>query len=163
MVDTLIPTIQETITAFVKSGIANALSLGQLCMDKGYSFRWDPGTLPIFLDPNGDNIPVTVRRYVPYLDNLGCGLAGAEGDRCVSDAHGVADAGDAPVGWWSNPGKRTEECDDKDDTSTQDPRVELEYVTDDSDDERACLSGRTDVISMEMVLSLLDMENEPNG
>jgi hypothetical protein len=43
------------------------LSIGQRCLDHGYSFRWPAGKLPHFFTPSGVKVKFIVEDYIPYL------------------------------------------------------------------------------------------------
>ena len=45
----------------------NVLSLGKLCMEKGFGFEWKPGEPPKLLLPNGTVRVLMVDQYVPVL------------------------------------------------------------------------------------------------
>jgi hypothetical protein len=45
----------------------NVLSLGKLCMEKGFGFRWTSGQLPKLLLPDGTAKILTINQYVPVL------------------------------------------------------------------------------------------------
>eukprot|EP00971_Amphidinium_carterae_P136749 2709520-Amphidinium_carterae.1 len=38
-------------------------------MTEGYSFHWESGMDPYFIDKKGRKIKMTVDRYIPYLDD----------------------------------------------------------------------------------------------
>ena len=48
----------------------NALSVGRLVCNHGFSFVWKPGKKPCLVKPKGGKIWMTVRKYVPYLEHL---------------------------------------------------------------------------------------------
>ena len=142
VVDTIIPSIQETMTVLVKPGNPNALSLGQLVMDRGYRFKWDPYEYPQFYGPDGSLIPVETRAYVPYLDNMGgCMMSAAQAQDSSGDpvtaAQSYASGSSDPVPVARDPNMPIVRMKDDDSVTTADDdvRIELEYVSDTGDDE----------------------------
>ena len=64
-----IPSIGETIDAYVVEDTPPVLSLGRMCMKMGYSFRWDKGVNPILITPSGKEIELSLSHHCPYLEN----------------------------------------------------------------------------------------------
>eukprot|EP00959_Pyramimonas_sp_CCMP1952_P237572 4964731-Pyramimonas_sp.AAC.1 len=60
--------------AVVMPETPSALSVGELCIDHGYSFYWKSGKEPYLLLPNGMRVDLTVDDKTPYL-NIGGGEA----------------------------------------------------------------------------------------
>eukprot|EP00959_Pyramimonas_sp_CCMP1952_P465366 9488169-Pyramimonas_sp.AAC.1 len=44
-----------------------AISVGERCMDRGFSFFWPAGQKPYLLLPNGQRVDLTVEGKIPYL------------------------------------------------------------------------------------------------
>ena len=74
---TIVPTLQESITCFVRAGTANVLSLGELCVDMGCSFIWQPHVAPRFWDPSGNEVPMVLHNNVPMMNNVPAHVAAA--------------------------------------------------------------------------------------
>eukprot|EP00971_Amphidinium_carterae_P092319 1827943-Amphidinium_carterae.1 len=62
-------TLRSTITPLLLDSTPDVLSVGRRCMTEGYSFHWDSGAYPYFIDKKGRRISMTVDRYIPYLDD----------------------------------------------------------------------------------------------
>ena len=70
--------ISKEITLEMKSGLhINALvmenspcvlSLGQRCMTEGYRFVWEPFQNPVLTAPDGQDIPMDVHSFVPFIE-----------------------------------------------------------------------------------------------
>ncbi len=74
-VDTHIAALQEDFTVFTKKDTASVLSLGEMCLEKGYTFHWDPYQHPQLWDRNLQEVPLRISNRVPVLDNFGFRLA----------------------------------------------------------------------------------------
>ena len=79
------------VSALLGESTGNLASLGRLCQIHGCTFRWDGKQGPRFWDPEGTEIRITTRHYVPYLvphlgpDSLVCGAATEDGDEFPAD------------------------------------------------------------------------------
>eukprot|EP00971_Amphidinium_carterae_P315691 6275121-Amphidinium_carterae.1 len=62
-------TLRSTITPLLLDSTPDALSVGRRCMTEGYSFHWESGMDPYFIDKKGRKISMTVDRYIPYLND----------------------------------------------------------------------------------------------
>ena len=61
--------MQETITARVRPGCANVLSLGLMCRDHGCTFTWEGwADCPKFFDSRGTEINIWVDHSVAFFD-----------------------------------------------------------------------------------------------
>lgn len=58
---------EDNIQALVMDRSPNVLSLGRLCMENGYDFEWRKGLKPVLTRPDGTDIVLEVRHYVPIL------------------------------------------------------------------------------------------------
>eukprot|EP00971_Amphidinium_carterae_P208356 4134138-Amphidinium_carterae.1 len=62
-------TLRSTITPLLLDSTPDVLSVGRRCMTGGYSFHWESGMNPYFIDKKGRKISMTVDRYIPYLND----------------------------------------------------------------------------------------------
>ena len=53
--------------ALVMDDSPYVLSLGKLVQDMKFSFEWKRGRPPVLISPNGRNIPIEVRDYIPMV------------------------------------------------------------------------------------------------
>ncbi len=67
-----IPQLNTSQDVVVLEGCPNILSLGKMCMGKGYSFEWLPFTNPVLRLPGGRTHKLEVEDFVPVL---ACGSA----------------------------------------------------------------------------------------
>eukprot|EP00959_Pyramimonas_sp_CCMP1952_P348939 7311067-Pyramimonas_sp.AAC.1 len=64
------------------------ISVGERCMDRGFSFFWPAGRMPYLLLPNGQRVDLIVECKIPYLTLSGkealgqwmCAVAAGEGE-----------------------------------------------------------------------------------
>eukprot|EP00971_Amphidinium_carterae_P223359 4431878-Amphidinium_carterae.1 len=61
-------TLRSTITPLLLDSTLDVLSVGRRCMTEGYSFHWESGKNPYFIDKKR-RISMTVDRYIPYLND----------------------------------------------------------------------------------------------
>ena len=65
-----VPMLEHSVDAIVlENSVCDVLSLGELCVDKGYSLTWNKGKLPTLTGRDGRRIPLEVHSYVPMLKN----------------------------------------------------------------------------------------------
>ena len=62
-----IPGIGSVDEVLVMPNCPSVLSLGKLCLDKGYSFEWKAGEAPTLTNQAGRTITLKIDRYVPVL------------------------------------------------------------------------------------------------
>ena len=60
--------LDETITPYVLPATPTVLSTGKLCMEHGFSFYWDAGKAPVLATPNGQVLPLSVVKNIPFLN-----------------------------------------------------------------------------------------------
>eukprot|EP00971_Amphidinium_carterae_P050212 989242-Amphidinium_carterae.3 len=63
-------TLRSTITPLLLESTPDVLSVGRRCMTEGYSFHWEKGENPYFIDKKGRRIDLSVERYIPYLNDV---------------------------------------------------------------------------------------------
>eukprot|EP00971_Amphidinium_carterae_P140703 2788424-Amphidinium_carterae.1 len=60
----------NTLTPLLLESTPDVLSVGRRCMTEGYSFHWEKGENPYFIDKKGRRIDLSVERYIPYLNDV---------------------------------------------------------------------------------------------
>eukprot|EP00971_Amphidinium_carterae_P018904 372296-Amphidinium_carterae.1 len=63
-------TLRSTITPLLLESTPDVLSIGRRCVTEGYSFHWEKGENPYFVDKKGRRIDLSVERYIPYLNDI---------------------------------------------------------------------------------------------
>ena len=56
-----------SLEALVMPDTPAVISVGERCMDRGFSFFWPAGRRPYLLLPNGHRVDLTVEGKIPYL------------------------------------------------------------------------------------------------
>ena len=70
ILETRVPLLGRSFQAYVLPNTANALALGRLCTEFGYSFWWGAFRKePKLWDKSGRDVPIYVRNFVPYVSN----------------------------------------------------------------------------------------------
>ena len=70
VIETRVPLLGQSLQAYVLPNTANALALGRLCAEYGYSFWWCSFRKePRLWDKHGREIEIYARNYVPYVSN----------------------------------------------------------------------------------------------
>ena len=59
--------LRDMIEPLVLPDTPAVLSIGKRCMQMGYGFYWHPGRNPVMVTPDGNIVPVTVDKDIPYL------------------------------------------------------------------------------------------------
>ncbi len=62
-----IPQLGDRQDVVVLAGCPSILSLGRMCMERGYTFIWKSGKSPLLVTPNGRKMVLEVEDYVPVL------------------------------------------------------------------------------------------------
>ena len=61
------PELNEVVNPRVLQDAPSVLSVGQRCMDMGYTFVWPSGSAPYFVLPTGEFLYLEVQENIPYL------------------------------------------------------------------------------------------------
>ena len=59
--------LKDLVEPLVLPDTPAVLSIGRRCMQMGYGFYWHPGQNPFLVTPDGNVIPLLVRKDIPYL------------------------------------------------------------------------------------------------
>ena len=62
-----VPILGDDINPYVLDGSPAVVSVGQRCIDAGWSFHWPAYSRPYFKKPDGTKVTLEVDDYVPYL------------------------------------------------------------------------------------------------
>ena len=62
-----VPEVNEVVKPWVLNNTPAVLSIGQRCMEMGYTFIWPTGSVPYFMLPSGEFLYLEVRDNIPYI------------------------------------------------------------------------------------------------
>ena len=64
-----VPTLNRDIEFVLMPDSPPIVSVGKLCIQKGYQFHWFKNEAPYLIDPNGHRINMVVDNFVPYISS----------------------------------------------------------------------------------------------
>ena len=74
----------KSLTFKVMKKTPSVISVGELCMDRGYSFHWPVGSRPYLLLPGGQRLNLIVDGRIPYISSAGSEAWGQVGVAAAS-------------------------------------------------------------------------------
>ena len=80
--------LDDCVAAHVLENSPHALSVGRLCVEMGCTCIWEGfNSKPRVIDKNGNEIPIHVRSFVPYMSNVAQDMMvpSAQGDEHQDD------------------------------------------------------------------------------